>query len=122
MPYANPTEARHYGKLRQRKYRLDHPTWRRDQHLRLTFGMTQDDWAWLFLSQGGKCASCRTDTAGRTAQGREACWHTDHNPNRTKEDPQYVRGILCHWCNIAAHRHQTSTSLRSLADYLEQHP
>lgn len=108
--------------LRREQLSLYNPTWRRDQHLRLTYGITQQQWDELFLKQGRSCAACKRHDAGRTKFGKGACWHTDHNPKYKKDDLRFVRGILCHWCNLAAHRHQTPATLRALADYLEQHP
>jgi Recombination endonuclease VII len=121
MPYADPAKRRVFSKFRQRKYRLGHPSWRRDQHLRLTYGLTQDQWDAIFLAQGFRCAACQTLQAGRTNTGKDGCWHTDHDPLKKKGDLGFIRGILCHWCNLALHRHQTAISLRLLADYLEKH-
>lgn len=119
MPYSDPVVNRNAAKLRQRKFRVLHPTNRRDQHLRLTYGITEEQWNNTFAAQGYRCASCHTLHAGRTSFGKSGCWHTDHDPDKKIGDPGFVRGILCHWCNIALHKHQTAASLRALADYLE---
>lgn len=121
MPYADPVKRRINNAHRQASFRVSHSSFRRDQHLRLTFGMTQPEWDDLFASQGFVCASCGSDKAGRTKQGKDGCWHTDHNPDKIKGEPGFVRGILCHWCNIALHKHQTPRTLRLLALYLEKH-
>jgi hypothetical protein len=121
MPFKDPLIRREKARLRMRRYRYTHPNYRRDQHLWLTFGITFDEWAERFKTQKFSCAACGTAQAGRSGQGKDGCWHTDHNPALTKADPRYVRGILCHWCNIALHRHQTPVTLHALANYLEKH-
>lgn len=54
------------------------------------YGLTREQWLWMFSMQGGACACCRSPDPG-SKRG----WHTDHN-HRT----QKVRGILCHPCNM----------------------
>lgn len=121
MPYADPAKRRKFDMLYMRRKRAKFPTWRRDQHLRLKYGMTQKAWDQMLAAQGYCCASCGRADPGRTKFGKDGCWHTDHNPTKQKGEPGYVRGILCHWCNIALHQYQTSQTLCALADYLERH-
>jgi hypothetical protein len=89
----NITQHRESNRNRQRKKRADHPTWRRDQHLRLTYGLTQIAWGALFEQQNRCCAACGNKTAGRTKFGKDACWHTDHNPAYTKGHPKFIRAF-----------------------------
>jgi hypothetical protein len=121
MPYKDPEKRRQASRTRQAKHRLAHPTFRRDQHLRLTFCITLHQWNMLFAAQGFACAACGSRYAGRTSNGKDSCWHTDHNPRLSKAHPHFIRGILCHWCNIALHSRQTPATLRALATYLERH-
>ena len=93
----------------------------RDKQLYCKYGITADDWDNLFMAQGNRCAACGTLQAGRTANGKGTAWHTDHNPEYAIGHSKFVRGILCHWCNIALHKRQTPSTLRALADYMEKH-
>jgi hypothetical protein len=123
MPFVDPVRKREYNRLWIRAKRARDLTWkhfRRNQHLRSKFGMTREDWERMLAAQGYCCASCGRATPGRTKFGKDGCWHTDHDPTKRKGEPGYVRGILCHWCNIALHQHQTPQTLRALADYLER--
>lgn len=54
------------------------------------YGITTEEKNWMILSQGGRCAICRTNHPGNSWG-----WHTDHN-HETGE----VRGILCLNCNL----------------------
>lgn len=120
MPHKDIDKRRKYSREFKRAFQVRRPTWRRDQHLRLTFGITQVEWDALFERQGYCCAACGSNTAGRTSVGKDGCWHTDHNPAYTKGHLKFIRGILCHWCNLAANKRNTPATLRTLADYLER--
>jgi hypothetical protein len=71
-------KARPGGKARQRELGL----------LR-NYGLSQEDWSRLFVSQGSRCAICLSDSPG-PGHG----WATDHDHKTGK-----VRGILCNPCN-----------------------
>lgn len=75
--FINPEEA-----LRQR----------RDANLRLNYGITNDDYDRILLSQGGGCAICGSKQPGGRHGQR---FHVDHCHRTGK-----VRGLLCHKCNI----------------------
>lgn len=62
----------------------------RDRNLRSNYGITQQDFVDLFLSQNSSCAICNTDNFGKRGP------MVDHNHTSKK-----VRGVLCHHCNIA---------------------
>lgn len=76
------------------------------------YGLTQEQWDELFLSQGRKCANVMCPRVQPTGKN----WHVDHCHKTGK-----VRGILCGHCNTAIGFSGDSPSiLRGLADYLER--
>lgn len=92
---------------RKRKYREAHPeVFKRLQKafydrnpgkhrwylVKSKYGITEQEWTTLFVSQGSCCAIC-----GATCPGvNNAIWQTDHDHNTGK-----IRGILCHGCNLS---------------------
>jgi len=86
----------------------------RANHLKRTFGLSPEEHAALFISQGERCANpgCLSPDPGS-----KTGWHTDHNHRN-----RLVRGILCHGCNIALGAAKENPAvLRGLADYAEKH-
>jgi len=78
--------------------------------LKRTYGIDYKDWQKLWADQGNVCAGCGKD--GHTKKRH----HVDHDHKTGK-----VRGILCHYCNIALGQcFDDPKILRSLADYLEK--
>lgn len=75
-----------------------------------TYGITPEQYATLWNKQGEACAICRTSVNG---SGR--AWHVDHD-----HDTGYVRGILCHRCNVSLGRSKVLTSEQ--ARYLANPP
>ena len=64
----------------------------------------------LLDSQGGRCAICRTETAGG-----KGGWHVDHDHATGR-----IRGLLCHGCNIAlGYFRDDPDRLRAAMAYLE---
>jgi hypothetical protein len=58
---------------------------------RRTYGISIEQRDQMFLDQGSRCAICKSPEP-RWKSG----WHTDHCHETGK-----VRGILCHFCNVA---------------------
>jgi hypothetical protein len=125
MPYAKTRAGREKRRVQQQMRRdklgMNGRRAHRSWHLFRTYGITADEWDIRFSAQGFRCAACGTLEAGRTFNRKSPAWHTDHNPAYPKGHPKFIRGILCHWCNIALHKRQTPSTLRALADYLEKH-
>lgn len=63
----------------------------RRHSLKKLYGLTPEQWASMFESQGSCCAICGTNESKR---GTKTSWAVDHC-HRTGA----VRGILCHQCN-----------------------
>lgn len=65
----------------------------------------------MLARQMYRCASCDSDKPGPSD------WHVDHNHDTGK-----VRGIVCHWCNLAiGHAYDDPEILRKLTAYLEKY-
>ena len=70
------------------------------------YGITQEQWDKLFLSQGNGCAICKTT--------KSRYWHTDHCHSKN-----YVRGILCDNCNLGLGQFKdNSIKLSEASEYL----
>lgn len=57
----------------------------RKSHLKLLYGITEEQWKMMLETQGNCCACCRN---------KSTTWHTDHD-----HTTGVVRGILCPSCN-----------------------
>lgn len=74
--------------------------------------ITSDQWNDLFVSQGRRCAICRSDSPRSKKH-----WHTDHCHETGR-----VRGILCASCNrgLGAFRDEIVTMEHAI-QYLRTH-
>jgi hypothetical protein len=99
-----------------KRYRNKYPSRSREIYLKSKFGLTVDQWQELFVAQNYCCAAC-----GTTDPGHPYGWTTDHDHNKKKGEIGFIRGILCHSCNRAAHVNATPRALRLLALYLEKY-
>lgn len=81
-------------------------------HRRRNFGITDDQYDALLVSQGGACAICRTVP-------KKQRLHVDHN-HRTG----VIRGLLCLWCNhkLLGGARERVDVLRSAIAYLSEPP
>lgn len=83
----------------------------RQYHLKQSYGLSLEEYAWLFHAQGFCCAICRSTNPGTKD------WHVDHD-HGTDE----VRGILCHACNVGlGHFLDRPDLLRSGAQYIDNY-
>lgn len=73
------------------------PAVQRRTHLKIQYGVTPEEWDWLYAGQNGQCAICgddilqigvREQTPGRKAAVTDHCHETG-----------VVRGLLCSPCN-----------------------
>jgi hypothetical protein len=89
-----------------RKHRQAH-----EQRRRLRkYGITQQEYDDLLLSQAGRCPGCRTDDPG------DKGWCIDHCHRSGR-----VRGLLCNRCNtMLGLADEDPTILRLLADFAER--
>lgn len=65
----------------------------RRAHLKMVYGITEEDYAAMLAAQGNACAICRGTTTGSR---RTRYFHVDHDHATNK-----VRGLLCAKCNTA---------------------
>ncbi len=77
----------------------------RRHHLKVSYGMTEEEYDALILAQKDSCALC-----GGPRSGPGKTWHIDHNPINGK-----VRGLLCSRCNTALGLFKDSISVLRLA-------
>jgi hypothetical protein len=76
-------------------------------------GLTEDDWALLWVAQGGACPVCGTKKSKQ--------WHIDHDRSKgyCKEA---VRGILCDRCNKSlSYFQKDATTLNGFLAYAEKY-
>jgi len=84
-------------------------TWT-EHRLRTDFGMSQEDWDSLFLSQAKSCAICGATEPGR--KDKQWCLDHDHETNKP-------RGILCNGCNMGIGNFRDNTqNIASAIEYL----
>lgn len=95
---ANPEKYRAMGKASERRRKLKR------------YGLTEEEYKTLLLSQEGKCAICRSDN------NNNRDWHVDHC-----HATNIVRGVLCHHCNLMLGNARDSIeNLSSAIKYLER--
>lgn len=90
-------------------------TLREDQLMRRV-GLTYSERDAHFAEQGYQCACC-----GVNKPGSKHGWYVDHDHNKKRGDPGYIRGVVCHHCNSALHKNATPAWCRAMATYLEAH-
>lgn len=82
---------------------------RRENHLKATYGITEEEYSRMYTEQGGVCAICKQS---EPISGRSLC--VDHS--HTTGD---VRGLLCSNCNRGIGLLQDSVELvRNAYHYL----
>jgi len=95
---------------RTQKWRQANPDKNRNSQLKRWYGITLDEYNYIFEKQNGKCAICGIDKPMGIG-----CFHVDHD-HITKE----VRGLLCQKCNMAIGLFRDNSNLlRVAADYLD---
>jgi len=106
---ANKDHLREYW----REYRIRNAERKRDQNLRLAYGITATHYDAMLEAQGGCCAACGAYPG--TKRTKRLFVDHDHATG-------LVRGLLCQKCNHAIGLADDSPGrLRALAIYLEQH-
>lgn len=125
MPEAKAAAAEYFQKLdpvqrekrliRQRAWRKANP----EKHklsskwtkIKITYGLTKQDWEAMFVAQGSCCAGC-----GSLSHKSKRDWVVDHCHSTGT-----IRGILCWHCNVALGMCDDDPDrLRRLAKYLEE--
>ncbi len=87
--------------------------YQRKSHLKIAYGITPEQYEAMLFAQGGKCATCDRVHVD-SISGKERL-HVDHCHDTGK-----VRGLLCHYCNIAAGMlGDNPETLKRIAAYLE---
>jgi hypothetical protein len=95
-----------------RQWKRNNPDKARAQHLKRKYGITEEDYQSVLVSQGGVCAIC-----GELELSKTGRLHIDHNHDTGK-----VRGLLCGQCNKGIGLFKdTPDLLLSAAKYLKRH-
>ena len=82
---------------------------RKSQDRERRYGVTQEEFDFVWEMQGEVCGICGVDTPGG-----KGGWHTDHD-----HDTGQFRGILCNKCNALVNERNTQDILRKAIDYLD---
>lgn len=84
----------------------------KNRKLKLSFGITLDDYNNLLKKQDYKCAICKT-----TEPLGKGNFHIDHCHKSEK-----IRGLLCHHCNVGLGHFKDNIDLLNIAiKYLGEH-
>lgn len=84
----------------------------KDYMLKYTYGITRNEWHFIFAEQGNRCAICRD-----TSPGHKRGWMVDHDHESGK-----VRSIVCHHCNSTLGQSKESPArLLACAAYVHKH-
>lgn len=98
-------------RAKTRAWTAAHPEAPRANHLRSSYDMSLDEYAYLLDRQNGACATCRLFCEANKVLS------VDHDHATGN-----VRGLLCNKCNVALGCvRDNPTTLRNLAEYLEKH-
>ena len=84
--------------------------------MKAKFGLTNEQYTALY--KNARCWVCGGKTS--TVAGRTSRLVIDHD--HEKEGPESIRGILCHYCNMAIGLAEDNPAmLRRMADYLDRY-
>ncbi len=86
---ANPERVREQQRLGYQRNIESIRARKRDQHVRLKYGITRDEFNEMLARQGG-CKICGDATNAQSGRA----FHVDHCHATGR-----IRGILCHYCN-----------------------
>lgn len=78
----------------------------RQRHLRVKYGITEEQYEWLAARYEGRCYICQKVPKGRL--------QVDHD-HKTGE----IRGTLCWWCNKSLGYQWTHDRLLAAAEYMD---
>jgi hypothetical protein len=113
---------------RRGKYETNHPIDHHRVRLLARFGLTLEDYAWLFDQQGGKCALClRPESKQDYRSGRTWWLSIDHDHSCCPDKrgcKRCIRGLLCADCNmlLGLVERVGGPVLARFSDYLECRP
>lgn len=102
----NPDKVREH----KRNWARANRQYSREKHLKRKYGMSIEDFNTMLAAQDGKCAICKSATAGPKG------WAIDHD-----HATGVKRGILCMYCNLGlGHFKDNSDNLRAAIKYLAE--
>ncbi len=96
-------------------YSADPKTYMFRRKLEKFYGITLEQYNEMVEAQGGRCAICNKKPAGTSHVSRRLCVDHDH-------DTGFVRGLLCHQCNVTIGMIEDSPELLDrMRRYLGKH-
>jgi len=117
MPYADPRK----GVENSKRWNAEHPEQcaeaqrryrdaghKKKHELKKRYGLTVDQFNWMLVEQGGKCAICEKDISKRPC--------VDHSHITGK-----VRRLLCCYCNVRLEAIENPGWLEAAQKYLNDH-
>jgi hypothetical protein len=81
------------------------------RHVEKTYGLTQDEYARIYVAQGSRCWICQKATGARKKLA------VDHD-----HDTMIVRGLLCSRCNYTLLGQYSQEALSRALAYLQRPP
>lgn len=90
---------------------LKEPDYKRNNHLKYTYGITIDDYNKIFNMQNGRCAICK-----KHQSNLERPLFVDHNHTTGK-----IRGLLCPNCNRLIGWIESYNLLSSVTEYIRNY-
>jgi len=85
-----PKMRKVYEEKRRNRLKTEDPNFDKRRDLKKHYGITLEAYNDLFTQQSKKCGICKSNVSGGKG------WHVDHD-----HETGAVRGILCHFCNLA---------------------
>jgi hypothetical protein len=107
--FARNPEQKAKDRARTKRYHELHPTLKKETKLRLSYGMTLEEYDAMLAAQNGVCAICNCeDTNIDKRTGKNRALAVDHC-----HETGAIRGLLCGDCNRAIGMAKESTAILS---------
>lgn len=116
-PYAGPRCTTHWREKKRADRQRNH-----GRHVEKTYGITPEEYADIYLAQGGRCAICQKATGAtkKLAVDHDHQAGCDHDPNTGCR--RCVRGALCSVCNAIVVGRYNIEALARAINYLVDPP
>lgn len=88
----------------------------RNQHYKLNFGITYEDYNKILMKQNYTCAICKQPEVAKNSNGKIKLLAVDHNHETGK-----IRGLLCWQCNKNLWALDNKVFFNNAIKYLEKH-
>ena len=115
--YQNDSVFREAKKAGAARQRIEHRDDLKDYFRAKKHGCSKEQYTKIYAAQGGRCAVCGAEKAGRfCGAGKAETLCVDHD-----HETGVIRGLLCGHCNCGlGHMRDNPVLLRRAADYLDR--